>query len=232
MKNSYCVYMHITPCGKKYIGITGKKPEYRWNNGKGYFNNKHFYNAIIKYGWDNIQHIIIADNLCKEDACMMEIDLIKEHETNNPLKGYNNSTGGENGSLGCKRSRESIEKMLSHRNYETSWAKGKHFTEEHRKRIGKAHIGVKPSDESRAKMSRVHKGFVPPWKGKERSDEYRAKKSKAVVCIETGTVYFGLMEAERQTGIKHSNISKCLNGLREKAGGFHWAFFNETREEN
>ena len=32
----YCVYKHIFPNNKVYIGVTCQKPEYRWRNGKGY----------------------------------------------------------------------------------------------------------------------------------------------------------------------------------------------------
>ena len=32
--NCYTVYEHIAPNGKKYIGITRRKPEYRWNHGR------------------------------------------------------------------------------------------------------------------------------------------------------------------------------------------------------
>ena len=32
----YTVYKHTSPSGKVYIGITCRKPKYRWNNGKGY----------------------------------------------------------------------------------------------------------------------------------------------------------------------------------------------------
>lgn len=80
------------------------------------------------------------------------------------------------------------------------------------------------SDETRKKLSLAHKGKVPSWKGQRRSDEYRAKKSKAIICVETSVRYFGLMEAERQTGISHSNISNCLKGKRNTAGGFHWKY--------
>ena len=30
----YSVYKHTAPNGKVYIGITSRKPEYRWNNGR------------------------------------------------------------------------------------------------------------------------------------------------------------------------------------------------------
>lgn len=30
------LYMHISPNGKKYVGITCQKPEGRWRKGEGY----------------------------------------------------------------------------------------------------------------------------------------------------------------------------------------------------
>ena len=65
--NNYMVYMHISPSNKRYIGITRQKPEYRWRNGSKYKHNRHFTHAINKYGWDNLEHIIFAENLSQED---------------------------------------------------------------------------------------------------------------------------------------------------------------------
>lgn len=47
----YTVYMHISPSGKRYVGITRQRPVARWKNGRGYINNEYFYRAIKKYGW-------------------------------------------------------------------------------------------------------------------------------------------------------------------------------------
>ena len=49
--------------------------------------------------------------------------------------------------------------------------------------------------------------------------------SAPVLCVETGEQYPSVHEAERQTGIDNSSISKCLNGKRKTAGGFHWRKF-------
>ena len=52
MERTFTVYCHTNKInGKKYIGITSKKPEYRWNNGKGYSTQIVFARAIEKYGW-------------------------------------------------------------------------------------------------------------------------------------------------------------------------------------
>lgn len=109
----YCVYKHTNKLnGKVYIGITCRPPEIRWNHGRGYKNNEHFYRAIQKYGWDEgFIHEIIADGLTKEVACQMETDLITEYDSTNYENGYNCSSGGECGNSGCTRSEEWIDKM-------------------------------------------------------------------------------------------------------------------------
>lgn len=85
----YCVYKHTFPNNKQYVGITGKDPKIRWNNGKGYKNNILMYNDILLYGWDNIEHNIIKSYLCEYDALKLEKELIESNDLLNPSKGYN-----------------------------------------------------------------------------------------------------------------------------------------------
>ena len=107
MNNNYCVYMHMFPNNRKYIGITSLKPKYRWSDGKGYKKQKLMYRAILKYGWENIKHEILFDGLSREDAFKIEIELIKEYRSNEREFGYNIGTGGEHGSTGTKWSEQS-----------------------------------------------------------------------------------------------------------------------------
>ena len=97
MEKTYCVYKHTTPSRKIYIGVTCKKPERRWNNGNGYAHNKHFYAAIKKYGWENIQHKVVERGLSKEQASQEEKRLISLYKSNDPMYGYNNTSGGYEG---------------------------------------------------------------------------------------------------------------------------------------
>ena len=98
----YCVYKHTFPNGKVYIGITCKKPEQRWGkDGKGYleqkdgkYNQPLMANAVLKYGWNNVAHEILFDNLNREEAEQIEINLIAQHKSNNPEFGYNIAIGG------------------------------------------------------------------------------------------------------------------------------------------
>lgn len=91
----YCVYCLLFPNKKRYIGLTGKKPEHRWNNGEGYCYQTFVYNAIKKYGWDNIEHIILKDELTKLEAQELEKYYIDFYKTTDKNYGYNLTFGGE-----------------------------------------------------------------------------------------------------------------------------------------
>lgn len=93
MSKSYCVYEHVFPNGKRYIGITCDV-EKRWRNGKGYETQGKIANAIRCYGWENVKHNIIIDGISKEQAEKLERYLIAELDT--IVNGYNTTIGGEN----------------------------------------------------------------------------------------------------------------------------------------
>lgn len=92
----YSVYMlenKIT--GKRYIGQTGKDPQERWNNGRGYKDCDDLYEDIKKYGWiEGFKHIILGVCKTREEALSLEgyyIDLYKTVAT-----GYNRHWGDIN----------------------------------------------------------------------------------------------------------------------------------------
>src|SRR5574344_1952884 len=123
----YWVYVHTCKAnGKRYVGCTTQaRPELRWKEGRGYCRNKHFYRAILKYGWTNFQHEVFEVDSA-EEMYRKEVELISFYHSNNPEYGYNHSSGGEHSSLGCIRSEETRKKM-------SQSMKGKHhkpFSEE------------------------------------------------------------------------------------------------------
>lgn len=95
----YKLYKHINKInGHFYIGITSLEPNQRFGkNGGNYKRCTYFWNAIQKYGWDNFEHVIIADNLTKEEACKYEVDLIERMKIENPNCCYNILAGGNLG---------------------------------------------------------------------------------------------------------------------------------------
>lgn len=187
--------------GKIYIGQTGTSVNKRWQNGKGYKGCLLFERAINKYGWDNFEHIIVADNLTKEESSKMEKDLIALYHSNNPQKGYNISIGGESGSVGVPRS------------------------DEHRKRISEAQTGKVMSQETRNKISSALKGRAPSNLALQRASE--THNIGVVQLTKEGEYineYLSAAEAERLTGVDAETIRLCCNSKRgaKSAGGFIW----------
>ena len=190
--NNYMVYMHISPSNKRYIGITSMNDEnIRWQNGNGYKHNKHFYRAIEKYGWDNFQHIIIARNLTKEEACWLEIELIREWDSANKNKGYNITLGGE-GSNGLKHSKKTKQQLSEKMSGENNPMYGKHHTEEVKEKLRKIQLSL---------------GF-------------NNKNSVAIICITTMRIFPSLREGARFYNTHHGSISECCNknGRLKSAG--------------
>ena len=102
--NIWTVYVHIVPktiteydYDKYYVGITSQFPvEKRWKNGSGYLGQL-FYRTIKKYGWDNIEHYVIAERLTEDEAKKFEKTLIKILDSNihKGNFGYNITDGGD-----------------------------------------------------------------------------------------------------------------------------------------
>lgn len=129
------VYVHKNKInGKMYVGITHHAdPNKRWLNGKGYFRNKHFFDAIQKYGWNNFEHIIVADRLKRDEACEIERALISKYDTQNKAYGYNITDGGE-----FYHHSEESKRLMS----ENRRGKGlKRFSEDHKRKIREHHGG-------------------------------------------------------------------------------------------
>lgn len=210
MSRKYFVYVHVSPSNKRYVGITSQtKPEWRWSyEGRGYESNEHFWRSINKYGWDNFEHLVVASNLTKEEACALEQKLIAEYNTTDSRFGYNHTSGGEHGIP----SSETLNKLSKIR-------KGKSFSEEHKRHLSESMKGkkhgkwvtngsiekmippntepeegwaygrLKVSEESKSKISKALKGrpgHPCKWKGQKREDdpakrpEVRLKISKAL----------------------------------------------------
>lgn len=208
MENSYYVYEHICPDGKRYIGITKRVPERRWGkNGIGYrAHNQHFYNAILEYGWENITHNIIASGLSKEAACEKEKFFIELYNTSNREFGYNSSTGGEHPGTGVRKT----------------------LSEEARRKISEAQKGKKVAPETIRKRVEARKGY-------RHSDVTRAKMSEAakipIIQIDINGKpicrFDSILTAAIQTNVAKQNICKCCKGERKTAGGYMWRYYEE-----
>lgn len=211
MNNNYYVYMHVRKTQskngiyKKYIGLTGKPPKVRWQNGTGYIKSSYFFNALKKHGWDGFEHKIIAHGLSKEEAQRLEAKLIKHYKTNIEDYGYNLTTGGEASSLN-KSSRLKISKANSGKNNGMYGRCGSLSPK----------YGKPCPEYTKRMLSLKNKGNIPP-------------NRKPVVCLETGEKYDCIFHVEKKYGISagKSHIGEVCTGKRNEAIGRHWMFLND-----
>ena len=158
-----CVYVHLFPNQKLYIGITShNNPDKRWGvYGKGYENQSFVWKAIQKYGWDNIQHIILVSDIELEVAQEFEKCLIEKYKVRNPHFGYNACFGGAT-NAGYHHTEEYKEKLRQEMTGryvgEKSPCYGKCLPEEIKKRISNTLTGRKVCDEVREKQSEALMG--------------------------------------------------------------------------
>lgn len=119
------------PNGKVYVGITKNSAAKRWQNGKGYSTQTVMSRAIKKYGWDAIEHRVLAFGLSEDEAKAAETAIIKAMAATTRRGGYNCTAGGEGPN------------------------------DETRKRMGECRRGIKPppfTDEHKRKLKLHHAG--------------------------------------------------------------------------
>ena len=217
-ENNYTVYVHKFPNNKVYIGITKTKPEHRWGK-KRYEHNMYMKNAINKYGWENVKHIILYKNLNKEQAEQKEIELIAKYKSNQRKFGYNIQNGGN---VHCV-SEETKKKISNSIKGEKHYMYGKHRSEETKRKISesnkgnKSHFGHFHTKETKEKISNKLKGQI-------------SKNRKKVLCVETNIIYNSLHIASEKTNTNVGDICNCCKGKLKTANKYHWQYYNNEKE--
>ena len=232
----YSVYIHTFPNGKKYIGVTRCKPELRWGANGCNYKNPYMVNAIKKYGWDNITHEIVAENLTVDQASQMEVELIQKYNSADKRYGYNISLGGVENKICSDQTKEKLRKANL----------GKVMSEESKKKISDFQRGQKRTDKTRCNMSIAQKKSFANGNNAMHSPEARAKMAKkkkgrklpdyitqkaseakfhAVKNMQTGVIYPSIKAACEETGLNRSTIIKHCNGkLKSKK----WQYVEEV----
>ena len=222
----YSVYKHTTPSGKVYIGITSKKAEQRWLNGRGYKRNTHFWNAIQKYGWENITHEILAENLTKEEACGCEQMYIAIYGSCEPEKGYNMTYGGETGAIHTIESRRKLSASKIGKRYNI----GVPFAEERKAKLR----GPRPSisGEKNPRYGKKVPAEEIARRQAHRTYTYGSEnpRAKAILQLDMdGNIvkrWGSIKDAAElfcRTGIKD-----CLRGKYKQHKGYQWRYADET----
>ena len=201
-ERKYVVYKHTSPNNKVYIGATRQNPpEKRWKNGNAYKYNKHFYNAIQKYGgWDSFKHEILFVNLTKEEAEQKEIELIAFYKSNQPDFGFNIANGGN-----CKGT----------------------ISEETKKKLSIAHTGKKLSLEHIEKIRENSKRQYTDELRRKMAEAIMIPVSQYTSNGDFISEYIDAVEAGKVVDIAPTHITACCRDRRKKAKGFIWRYANE-----
>lgn len=193
------VYVHINKTnGKRYVGITSQKPEYRWNYGKAYMNNHHFTAAIQKYGWDGFEHIVLHDLLSEEDAKAKEQEPISLWRTQDNKYGYNTTAGGE-GTTGYVP------------------------PDELRKRWSEMRKGTKRSDETKQKMAEAGRRTYDRSRKALAEAKYKPVKMYNMDGLYIKS-FNSIISAMEELGIKCNHISDVCIGKRKSCAGYIWQY--------
>lgn len=219
---NYLVYVHTNKeNGKRYVGITRQNIKYRWrSDGSGYFRSPYFYNAILKCGWDNFEHDILADNLTKQEAVDMEKKCIKEYKTQDRLYGYNVTAGGD-GTSEYTIPKESVERRAA-------MMRGIPKSDEQRRKISESNKGKRPSEKTIEKLRVSHLGHKNTEKQMDALRigwEYGKKPVYSIDENGNRTDYCSTSEAARAMNFNHlqKNFKRIVDN-HHKSCGCYWYY--------
>lgn len=204
----YSVYILTVPDGRKYVGTTAMPVKRRWNHGNGYRFCQALWEIIRAVGWDAIAKEVVDCDLTESEASELEQQLILKYRSTESGFGFNTEGGGLRSSkqiLESTRKKQSDSHMGA-RNYNF----GRHFTEDHRRKLAESNLGQKRSIATRRNIG--------------------ISKSKAVSQYTANGVFLATYDsgriAEQITGIPAYSISKSCQGIQSQAGGYVWKFTN------
>lgn len=220
MERDYKVYVHIFPNGKRYVGITCQKLNRRWRKGRSYSSNIRMTNAINKYGWDDIEHVVLYSGISAEEAEQTERRLIAEWNLMDEKYGYNYAEGGSHPNHSEKTKEKIGRKSLGRRHSEEfkAWIRQKN-SGSNNFMYGKHH-----TEETKKKISESKKGGTSINKGKFGSNHPSAKGVVAVNPItgEDVMAFGSIIEAASFIGKYPSGIQSVLHGEQRTSGGYSW----------
>jgi group I intron endonuclease len=234
----FTLYSHKNKINKKqYIGITSNPKKRFIGNGIAYKKCVIFYNAILKYGWDNFETIILKDNLTKENAIRLEIQTIEKQKTTNRKYGYNVSKGGEVFRLGFRYTDKEKKKMSIQRkgrnkglrvSPKSEFTKGHKFSEDIIKKMSDAKKG-------KTTWNKGLKGYISgdknPMKRKEVREKFLGANNSSAKPLyqidKDGNIlkkWDCMSDAARELNANTSNISACCRGKLTQTKGYYFKY--------
>ena len=96
---------------------------------------------------------------------------------------------------------------------------------ESKKGVNNPNYNKHPSAETLRKRSEsLKRTYLNPELRQKMSELNKGRNAKAVICVETRTVYNSATEAGKELGLNRKCISRVCHGDRETTGGYHWKY--------
>lgn len=233
---------------KVYIGQTND-PKYRWSQHKSCAKNEpeqYIHHAMAKHGIENFTFQIIDVALNHWQADCLEENYIKQCGSLSTENGYNLRPGGRTSphsdetkqklreatlkqiaiqghpAQGTKRTPEQIENLIQARkDYPVE------YTEEIRKNMSEAHIGLKDTEETKRRKS---ESSQKSW-DKRNAERFATEdiRCHAPGCEVAGKAKYKIVEGVRYCN-KHGQ-RMLNNGILEKLPAFKWSEEHPMPEE-
>lgn len=226
MDENYKVYVHIFPNDKLYIGQTKQVPKLRYGkNGNGYKKCEVIWNAIQKYGWDNIKHVILFEGLSHEVANIIETELIKKYHTNDNRYGYNVADGGHRKHKSLK-----IYKYSLNGNYITSYDNISCLSEIEGYSYGGVSYAILREDDLKQDFSyKSYYNYLWSYCKVDKVPPYKNNTERTVYCYDMNTGEYirsfkSLSCAARELNLQIPNIRISCNRDNCTAGGYIWRY--------
>jgi len=210
------VYIHtIIDNNKKYVGQTIGKPEVRWGSKGHRYKGQLFYNAIQKYGWENITHEVY-ENLTQEEADEMERRLIKEYKTTEREYGYNIALGGKDGAPAIGERNAMSRKVICIETgaiYQSASICAKEY--------GVHTSSLQESLYNGYAVKNMHFKYID-------DDDYvinNRRRGYGVICKETGETWPSVKDCANSLGVKPSAVNKYCRGVINSSNGLHYEHY-------
>lgn len=203
------VYMHtVLANGKRYIGQTSLSVNRRWGLNGYRYKGQLFYNAIQKYGWENIKHEILATDLSQKEADELERFYIQKYKTDNSEYGYNITPGGKDGAGSPGGKNPNARAVVCVETGER-WECANYCAND-------IHVNVASLQES------LYRGYK--CKGRhfkyEDDDTYKIKEGPhKIICLETGQIWETARECAKDFGVTPRTIWRYCSGKRNPPKG-------------
>ncbi len=196
------IYKLTVPNGKVYVGKTSLSLKERWDRGRNYSKNTDFFNDIVKYGWGNIDKVVLHETEDEELASELEIAEILKYKSNQKEYGYNKYLGNK---MGEEQKRKQSERLKGRNPY---WCYPKAHSKE----------TIAKRTESMKRNGKLKGRYLGEKSAKARAVNMFTKSGQFIKR------YGACSDAQRETGIDYGSIVKVCRKQRFSAGGYYWEY--------